>query len=375
RKHKPRRKQREATEVPHTELEAEKRVPTPSHDPLPSGGIAKIDTAEDHFLINETTQDQGRINDQDLFGVHNLDGDEVFMDVTTDELILAQTLMEIKAAKPKAKGVTIQDPSKFRATSPPQPSQPSQAKDKGKNIMATVDADRQLAEQIQAQEKEQLSIKERSKLLAELIESKRKYSAAKRAEEIRNKPPTKAQQKKNVEEILKKTQAEVTKGSSKRAGQELEIVFEDDDDVAIKATPISSKSPTIVDYKIYREGKKSYFKIIRADKNSQNYITFGIMFKNFNKEDLEVLRSIVKERFKKTKPMDGMDNLLFQTLKTMFEHHVEDIIWKYQQGAVKVNNWKLIYSCRVYCITTKNMVYYLLVDKMYPFTNNILHQL
>nr|GEX38070.1 hypothetical protein [Tanacetum cinerariifolium] len=135
----------------------------------------------------------------------------------------------------------------------------------------------------------------------------------------------------NVEESLKKPQAE---GSSKRVRQELEqesskkqnlaeqeqakvadddiaelkrclkIIHEDDedDDVSIKATPLSSKSPTIVDYKIYREGEKSYFKIIKADRNSQNYLTVGTMFKNFNREDLEVLRSIVKERFKKTNP-------------------------------------------------------------------------
>nr|GFD50481.1 hypothetical protein [Tanacetum cinerariifolium] len=110
----------------------------------------------------------------------------------------------------------------------------------------------------------------------------------------------------------KKTQAEVTKGSSKRAGDEveqesakrqrlekeddtvelkrcLEIVPEDDDDdVTIETTPLSSKSPTIVDYKIYKEGKKSYIKIIRTDGNSQNYLTFGTMFKNLNREDLEV---------------------------------------------------------------------------------------
>nr|GFB50312.1 hypothetical protein [Tanacetum cinerariifolium] len=63
------------------------------------------------------------------------------------------------------------------------------------DVQATIDVDRQLAKQIQAQEREQLSIKEISKLLAELIESRRKYFAAKRAEEIKNKPPTKAQQK------------------------------------------------------------------------------------------------------------------------------------------------------------------------------------
>nr|GEZ91081.1 hypothetical protein [Tanacetum cinerariifolium] len=74
----------------------------------------------------------------------------------------------------------------------------------------------------------------------------------------------------------------------------LEIVPEDDDDdVTIEATPLSFKSPTIVDYKIYKEERKSYFKIIRADRNSQNYLTFRKMFKNSNIEELEVLWSIV----------------------------------------------------------------------------------
>nr|GEZ82770.1 hypothetical protein [Tanacetum cinerariifolium] len=91
----------------------------------------------------------------------------------------------------------------------------------------------------------------------------------------------------------------------------LEIIPEDDDDVTTEGTPLSSKSPTIVDYKIYKEGRKSFSKIIRADGNSQNYLTFGKMFKNFNREDLEVLWSIVKTRFKKTKTVDDMDNLLF----------------------------------------------------------------
>nr|GEW01177.1 putative ribonuclease H-like domain-containing protein [Tanacetum cinerariifolium] len=88
-----------------------------------------------------------------------------------------------------------------------------------------------------------------------------------------------------------------------------------------------------------KEGKKTYFKIIRADGNSQVYQTFEKMFKNFSREDLEVLWTIVKDRFKKEKPVDDMDNhnLLFRTLKTMFEHHVENTIWKYQQGLAKVD--------------------------------------
>nr|GEW07600.1 hypothetical protein [Tanacetum cinerariifolium] len=172
-----------------------------------------------------------------------------------------------------------------------------------------IEAEKPLKNKDQIALDEEVARKLKAKMKAEI----RKYFASKRAEEIRNKPPTKVQQKslmctymrnmegfkqkdfkgksfddikkifnkvykrvntfvdmdtENVEESLEKTK---TKGSSTRARQELEhenIVPEDDDDVAIKATPLSSKSPTIVDYKIYREGKKSYFKIIRADGNS-----------------------------------------------------------------------------------------------------------
>ncbi|GKF20146.1 hypothetical protein Tco_0068784, partial [Tanacetum coccineum] len=105
---------------------------------------------------------------------------------------------------------------------------------------------------------------------------------------------------------------------SEELKQCLEIILDDRDDVTIDDTPLSTKSPSIVDYKIYKEGKKSYFQIIRAD---------------------------VKARFKKTEPVNCMDNLSLHNLKTMFEHHIEDNVWKKQQGLVKVLNWKLYDSC------------------------------
>ncbi|GJU18921.1 hypothetical protein Tco_1146887, partial [Tanacetum coccineum] len=147
-------------------------------------------------------------------------------------------------------------------------------------------------------------------------------------------------------------QAEGADDDSAELKRCMEIVPEDEDDVTIDATSLSSKSPTIIDYKIHKEGKKNYFKIIKADGNSQLYLTFGQMFKNFNREELEVLWSI-----------------------TMFEHEIEDTIWTYQQGLAKVKNWKLYDSCGVYCITMQNIVYYLLVEKMYPLTENTLDQL
>ncbi|GJR92904.1 hypothetical protein Tco_0265078 [Tanacetum coccineum] len=149
-------------------------------------------------------------------------------------------------------------------------------------------------------------------------------------------------------------------GSSKRTGEDLqqestkkqkmdddkekeelkqcfEIVLDDGGDVTIDATPLSVKI-LIIDYKIYQEGKKRFFQIIRADGKTQMYLTFSKMLKNFDREDLEVLWRIVKARFKKTEPVDYMDTFLHLNLKTMFEHHAEDNIWKNQQGLVKVLN-------------------------------------
>nr|GEV80721.1 hypothetical protein [Tanacetum cinerariifolium] len=76
---------------------------------------------------------------------------------------------------------------------------------------------------------------------------------------------------------------------SEELGKCIEIVLDGGDEVLIEATPISSRSPTIIDYKIYTKGKKTYFKIIRADGNSQFCQSFEKVFKNFNREDLEVL--------------------------------------------------------------------------------------
>ncbi|GJV64768.1 hypothetical protein Tco_1475596 [Tanacetum coccineum] len=53
----------------------------------------------------------------------------------------------------------------------------------------------------------------------------------------------------------------------------------------------------------------------------------------------------------------------------------KDSVWKNQQGLVKVLNWKLYDSCGVHCVTMQNILYYLLVEKMYPLTKHTLHQM
>ncbi|GJS33554.1 putative ribonuclease H-like domain-containing protein [Tanacetum coccineum] len=155
------------------------------------------------------------------------------------------------------------------------------------DIQAKVEADYQLAQRLQDREQEELFDAEKATLFVKLLEKRRKHFAAKRAEEKRNRPPTKAQQRNMdtelVKESSKKAETEIAQeSSSKRAGEALEqeisnkqkvdddketeelklcmeIISDDGDDVTIEVIPLSTKSLTIVDYKIYKEGKKSNF--------------------------------------------------------------------------------------------------------------------
>ncbi|GKE76651.1 hypothetical protein Tco_1542771 [Tanacetum coccineum] len=60
------------------------------------------------------------------------------------------------------------------------------------DIQARIDADELLAERLQQEEREQFTIKEKSRMLVEMIAERKRFFAAQRAEQIRNKPPTRA---------------------------------------------------------------------------------------------------------------------------------------------------------------------------------------
>ncbi|GJV87535.1 hypothetical protein Tco_1531473 [Tanacetum coccineum] len=79
--------------------------------------------------------------------------------------------------------------------------------------------------------------------------------------------------------------------------------------------------------KIYKEERKSYYQIIRADGKSQMYMIFSQMLKSFDREDLVDLYKLVKAKYESTRPVGDLDLLLWGDLKTMFEPHVEDKIY------------------------------------------------
>ncbi|GJX39298.1 hypothetical protein Tco_0252601 [Tanacetum coccineum] len=94
------------------------------------------------------------------------------------------------------------------------------------DIQAKIDADYQLAERLQAQEQEELSVEEKAKLFQQLLEQRRKHFAAKSAEEKRNKPPTQAQQRKIMCTYLKNMEGKKLKDLKNKSFDSIQKMFD-----------------------------------------------------------------------------------------------------------------------------------------------------
>ncbi|GJS00940.1 hypothetical protein Tco_0317448, partial [Tanacetum coccineum] len=136
-----------------------------------------------------------------------------------------------------------------------------------------------------------------------------------------------------VEGKEKRARAELVQESTKK--QKVEDVKETtefkklmaiipDKEVAIDVIPLAVKSPSIIDWKIHKEGRKIYYQIIRVDGKSQMYMIFSHILKSFDREDLETLYKLVKAKYESTRLVEDLDLLLWGDLKTMFEPHIED---------------------------------------------------
>nr|GFA25777.1 hypothetical protein [Tanacetum cinerariifolium] len=146
----------------------------------------------------------------------------------------------------------------------------------------------------------------------------------------------------------------------------LEIFQDEDNDVFVEAIPLAQKVP-VMDYQVVVIDNRPRYKIIRADDTHQLYIRFTTLLKNFDREDLETLWRIVKDRFSTKKPTNFLDEYLLLTLKIMFgELDEQDAIWRNQKcvhGLALVKRWKLLTSYGVYVIILLTVQLFLLVER------------
>nr|GEU43501.1 ribonuclease H-like domain-containing protein [Tanacetum cinerariifolium] len=162
------------------------------------------------------------------------------------------------------------------------------------DVQAKIDADYQLARRLQTKEQEELIDAKKATLFMKLLKKRRKFFATKRAKKREINHQHKLNKEKSC--ISKRAGEKLTQESAKKQKvdddkeitklkQWMKIIL-DEEDVAIDAIPLAVKPSGIVDCKIYKEGKKSYYQIIRADGKSKMYMFFSQMLQSFDKEDL-----------------------------------------------------------------------------------------
>ncbi|GKA70990.1 hypothetical protein Tco_0777129 [Tanacetum coccineum] len=78
-------------------------------------------------------------------------------------------------------------------------------------------------------------------------------------------------------------------------------------------------------------------------------------------------QKLVKAKYGSTRLVEDLDLVLYGDLKTMFDPHVEDQVWK-NQSDYRVLEWKLYDSCGVHSLRKQNVYIYMLVEKRYPLT-------
>ncbi|GJT47202.1 hypothetical protein Tco_0955917 [Tanacetum coccineum] len=176
--------------------------------------ISKIDADVDISLVHEDAGIHGRFDDEDIFDTSEVSaadpvttGGEVVttasVDISTasvpitvstatpttplttttkDDMTLAETLMEIKSAKPKAIGVVMQEPTKIE-----EEDRLARQREEEDNIVswdnaqAMMEADYQMAERLQAEEQASLTDEEKARLFVQLLDARKKHFAALRA--------------------------------------------------------------------------------------------------------------------------------------------------------------------------------------------------
>nr|GEX59073.1 putative ribonuclease H-like domain-containing protein [Tanacetum cinerariifolium] len=320
----------QANEIDSLKRRVKKLEKNLGDDASKHGMISDIDADEDITLVS--THDDAEMFDAKIFDAdQDLDDEEVFVAkqdrnvvekevddaqvqvsttattpiISIDEVTLAQELAELKHTKPmaKAKGIVFYEPEESTTTTTTIPKPKSQDK-------AKIDADYQLAERLQVEEQQELNDKEKATLFMQLLKKRRKFFAAKRAKEKRNKPPTQAQQRKHMCTYLKNVEGKKLTDLKNKSFNSIQKMFDrafkrvdtfvdfrteliedlkqlikiiPEEEITIDDIPLAVKS-LIVDWKIYKEGKKSYYQIIRAGGKSKMYIVLSHMLKDLTKK-------------------------------------------------------------------------------------------
>ncbi|GKD91989.1 hypothetical protein Tco_1371826 [Tanacetum coccineum] len=341
------------------------------------GLSARVESSGDEEDLVSVQDD----SDAEMFDVGTLTGDEVFaeqevaakdVNLTVDEVTLAQALAALKSVKPKVKWDVIKEPSV-----------PISAAIASKKIFTTTITGKSLG-QSKGKMVEPEPVKPTKKKVQNMLDEEialKLQVEIDEEERIARHKDLKSKDFDSIKELFDKAfkrvnmfvdfRTDLVEGSSKRAEDELEQESTKKQKVDENKEIAELKELMEI---IPDEEEKSYYQIVRADGKSQIYRVFSQMLKSFHMQDLEDLYKLVKAKYESTRLVEDLDLVLWNDLKTMFEPHVKDVIWRNQQ-AYKVLEWKLYDSCEVHFLRMQHMQIYMLVEKKYPLASLSLSQM
>ncbi|GJT18165.1 ribonuclease H-like domain-containing protein [Tanacetum coccineum] len=272
-----------------------------------------------------------------------LDADEMHVEAKVDKndeqnqstnlkLLLLTTCYNTTTPRPNPKGgIGIQEPNKRSIALDEQIARDIQAKLDDELIKEQKLARKQEKEANIALIEEELIDEEKGKLFMELMKKKRKHFAALRAQEKRNRPPTKAQKRTQMSTYLKHMGTESKENRYKEDRKETAKAAEKnmlrrkrDENSAIDAITTCYQTTSDIDY------------------NSPPL--------HERREALEALWGIVKTKYSDIRPEDEFERVLWDDLKVMFEPDKRSDVWRIFQG-YRVTIWKLIDSSGVHFVS------------------------
>nr|GEU33300.1 putative ribonuclease H-like domain-containing protein [Tanacetum cinerariifolium] len=269
--------------------------------------------------------------------------------ITTDALVKVAAAFTIRR-----KGVVIRDPEEESTTII---LADTKSKDKGKGIMVEEPKPLKKKQQVKIDEEYERKLHEELNkdidwdvAIKHVKQKAKEDPAMQRYRVMKKRPQTEAQARKNMIMYLKNiigfildyfkgvsnddirpifesiNETPAQKAAKKRKLNEevedlkryFEIMPDEDDDFYTEATLLARKVP-VVDYEIIHLNNKPHYKIIRADGTHQLYVSFLTLLKNFDREDLESLWSLVKERFYTSKPNNFSGDFLLTNPGAMFK--------------------------------------------------------
>ncbi|GJX63319.1 hypothetical protein Tco_0296219 [Tanacetum coccineum] len=277
------------------------------------------------------------------------------------------------------------------------------------NIQAQIEADEELAQKLQAEERGKFSEVEKARLLVEMINERKRLFAQQRAEQRRNKPMTQAQQRTYMCNYIKNMGSHTLQQLKKLSFDEIKELFEttmkrvkdfvpmESDRLVPKISTGSSKrtAETELEHEGSKRQKTNEEQSAEEEKELseeelqklmmivlveevyvealQAYQTFDDMLKKFDRDDLDKLWSLVKEIFSSTDPTDDKERTSWVELKRLFEPDIDDIPWKLQSYMHDPLTWRLYDRCGVHHVSIdRGHDIFMLVEKDYPLTRGLL---